>query len=313
MEHAVRQFSFFKPSSYAEFTHSTLHLISSYFLHKSDPTAQIVQIHQICNTESWPRNDTWKAKEKKNFFLLFFYWLLSLQKPQKCSDAFTLSAVNFVQCSIFTEIVRLVSHYWSRRIGNRKGVIPKGILLASSSSSSASPTEFLSPAPKHLAVLEVSVLCMQIWVVYWIASMCFQLQLISNLCLKIRIFWTQICPYTLLVQSWTHLEAIWKLYPCSWSMYVTTGDLLATKKVLHCGENWIAPFLAVILTLILLCSSLKVLQRDHEVKYPGWRWGHFASPICQAKEVQWTAISSQLLHIYSHNFLCIIVVFPSIA
>lgn len=66
------QYTFFKPGGYAEFTHSTLHLISSNFLHKSDPTAQVVQIYQICNTWSQTRNDTWKVKEKKNVFFIFF-------------------------------------------------------------------------------------------------------------------------------------------------------------------------------------------------------------------------------------------------
>lgn len=96
--------------------------------------------------------------------------------------------------------------------------------------------------------------------------MCFQLQLVCNLSLWIRIFCTQTCPYTLLVQSWTPLEAIWKLYLCSSSMYVSIGDILARKKFLHHVGTQIAAFLAVILTLFLLCSSLKVVQRDLELK-----------------------------------------------
>lgn len=71
-----------------------------------------------------------KQRKRKTYFFYFFYWLLSSQKTQKCSDAFRLSAVDFAQCSIFDKIIRPVSHCWSRQIGNRKGVTPKGILLS---------------------------------------------------------------------------------------------------------------------------------------------------------------------------------------
>lgn len=86
---AVRQYSFIKPRGYAEFRQSTLLLISGCFFIESDPTAQVVQIHLIFNTESGPRYDTWKAKEKKDSFFLFSYWLLSSQKTQQCPDVFS--------------------------------------------------------------------------------------------------------------------------------------------------------------------------------------------------------------------------------